>query len=120
MAAKIVASGPQPESETALWACLSRFVNHRDGSPIHPTTIAVNAGIFFEAGYETTAHSTAWALFELAARTDVQVCFVPEAEEEELSIKPLPMITSTHMERKPSNLSTYPLAFYAIDPHEGQ
>ncbi|DBA68321.1 TPA: hypothetical protein ACH3X2_013634 [Trebouxia sp. C0005] len=64
--------GPQPESDTALWACLSRCVNYKDGSPLPLQSIAANAGIFFAAGYETTAHAISWALFELAADTAIQ------------------------------------------------
>ncbi len=65
--------GPQPESDTSLWACLSRCVNYKDGSPLPLQSVAANAGIFFAAGYETTAHAISWALFELAADTAVQV-----------------------------------------------
>ncbi|KAL0038458.1 hypothetical protein WJX77_007162 [Trebouxia sp. C0004] len=64
--------GPQPESDTSLWACLSRCVNYKDGSPLPLQSIAANAGIFFAAGYETTAHAISWALFELAADTAIQ------------------------------------------------
>ena len=73
LAATIQQRGIQPESETRLWACLSRFVNHKDGGPIPQQTIAANAGIFFAAGYETTAHAISWALFELAANPSMQV-----------------------------------------------
>ena len=74
LAALIKERGPQPISETSLWACLSRCVNYKDNSPLHQTTIAANAGIFFAAGYETTAHAITWALFELAADTSIQAC----------------------------------------------
>ncbi len=65
--------GVQPESDTSLWACLSRFVSHKDGGPIPVQTLAANAGIFFAAGFETTAHAISWALFELAADPTIQV-----------------------------------------------
>ena len=65
--------GVQPESENSLSACLGRLVNYKDGSPIPEDTVAVNAGLFFGAGYETTAHAITWALFELAADTSIQV-----------------------------------------------
>jgi len=65
--------GPQPESDTSLWACLSRCVNYKDGSPLPLQSVAANAGIFFAAGYETTAHAISWALFELAADRAIQV-----------------------------------------------
>ena len=65
--------GPQPESDTSLWACLSRCVNYKDGTPLPLQSVAANAGIFFAAGYETTAHAISWALFELAADTAIQV-----------------------------------------------
>ena len=65
--------GVQPESEHSLSACLGRLVNYKDGSPIPEDTVAVNAGLFFGAGYETTAHAITWALFELAADTSIQV-----------------------------------------------
>ncbi len=65
--------GPQPESDTSLWACLGRLVNYKDGTPIPQDTLAANAGIFFAAGYETTAHAITWALFELAADPSIQV-----------------------------------------------
>ncbi len=59
---------------TTLWACLGRLVNHKDGSPIHHDTLATNAGLFFGAGYESSAHAITWALFELAADQTLQVC----------------------------------------------
>ncbi len=65
--------GPQPESDTSLWACLSRCVNYKDGTSLPLQSVAANAGIFFAAGYETTAHAISWALFELAADTAIQV-----------------------------------------------
>ena len=73
LAAAIQQRGPQPESNTALWACLSRFVSHKDGGPIPVETLAANAGIFFAAGFETTAHAISWALFELSADPTLQV-----------------------------------------------
>lgn len=73
LAAMIQTRGPQPESNTSLWACLSRFVSHKDGGPIPVQTLAANAGIFFAAGFETTAHAISWALFELAADPTLQV-----------------------------------------------
>ncbi len=51
-------------------------MNHKDGSPIPSATIATNAGLFFGAGYETTAHAITWALFELAAEPSIQVCLL--------------------------------------------
>ncbi len=74
LAAIIQKRGVQPESDTSLWACLSRFVSHEDGGPIPVQTLAANAGIFFAAGFETTAHAISWALFELAADPSIQVC----------------------------------------------
>ena len=73
LAAMIQKRGPQPENNTSLWACLSRFVSHKDGGPIPVQTLAANAGIFFAAGFETTAHAISWALFELAADPTLQV-----------------------------------------------
>ena len=73
LAAIIQKRGVQPESDTSLWACLSRFVSHKDGGPIPVQTLAANAGIFFAAGFETTAHAISWALFELAADPTIQV-----------------------------------------------
>ena len=64
----------QPEANTSISACLGRFVNYKDGSPIPSATLAANAGLFFGAGYETTAHAITWALFELAAEPSIQVC----------------------------------------------
>jgi len=74
LAAIIQKRGVQPESNTSLWACLSRLVSHKDGGPIPVQTLAANAGIFFAAGFETTAHAISWALFELAADPTIQVC----------------------------------------------
>ena len=73
LAAMIQERGVQPESKTSLWACLSRLVNHKDGGPIPVETLAANAGTFFAAGFETTAHAISWALFELAADPTLQV-----------------------------------------------
>ncbi|KAL3157249.1 hypothetical protein ABBQ38_001484 [Trebouxia sp. C0009 RCD-2024] len=64
--------GRQPDSDTSLWACLGRLVNYKDGTPLPLPTLAANAGVFFAAGYETTAHAIAWALFELAADPSLQ------------------------------------------------
>lgn len=74
LAALIKERGRQPDRETSLWACLSRCMNYKDGSPLPQQTVGANAGIFFAAGYETTAHAITWALFELAADTSMQVC----------------------------------------------
>lgn len=65
--------GVQPETHTALWACLSRLVNHNDGSPIHHDTLATNVGLSFGAGYDSSGHAVSWALFELAANQKLQV-----------------------------------------------
>ena len=48
-------------------------MSHKDGGPIPVQTLAANAGIFFAAGFETTAHAISWALFELAADPTIQV-----------------------------------------------
>ncbi|KAA6425449.1 MAG: cytochrome P450 [Trebouxia sp. A1-2] len=52
LAAIIQKRGVQPESNTSLWACLSRFVSYKDGGPIPVQTLAANAGIFFAAGVQ--------------------------------------------------------------------
>ncbi|KAL0048837.1 hypothetical protein WJX82_000386 [Trebouxia sp. C0006] len=80
--------GVQPEANTSLWACLGRFVNYKDGSPIPSATIATNAGLFFGAGYETTAHAITWALFELAAEPSIQARVRKELSEAGLVATP--------------------------------
>ena len=65
--------GVQLEGNSALWACLSRLTNYKDSSAPHHDLLATNAGMFFGAGYETTAHAITWVLFELAADTSIQV-----------------------------------------------
>ncbi|KAL3157252.1 hypothetical protein ABBQ38_001486 [Trebouxia sp. C0009 RCD-2024] len=72
LAEVICQRGRQPDSDTSLWACLGRLVNYKDGTPLPMPTLAANAGVFFAAGYETTAHAIAWALFELAADPSLQ------------------------------------------------
>lgn len=69
----IIHRGQQPDSNTALWACLSRLQDHKNGGSIHHDTLAANAGVFFAAGFETTAHAITWAVFELAADPELQV-----------------------------------------------
>ena len=63
----------QPQENTALWACLGRAVNYKDVAPLHHDTLATNAGLFFGAGYESSAHACTRALFEVAANRDIQV-----------------------------------------------
>ena len=36
----------QLQVNTALWACLGRAVNNKDGFPLHHDTPAINAGLF--------------------------------------------------------------------------
>ena len=73
LADQICQKGVQDDSNTNLWACLGRLVSYKDNSPLPRQTLAANAGIFFAAGYETTAHAITWALFELAADPSMQV-----------------------------------------------
>lgn len=73
IAAKISAKGRQPDSNTTLWACLSRLVNYKDGSPMHPQKLSVNTGQFFWAGHDTSSSTITWCLFELAADPATQV-----------------------------------------------
>ena len=77
MAGRIRAKGFQQETNTSLWACLGRLKNYKDGTPIHPYTLATNIGLFMFAGHDTTAHTISWTLFELAANLDIQVCAHP-------------------------------------------
>lgn len=65
--------GVQPMDNTSLWACLGRMVNYKDGKPVHHDTLAMNIGLFFIAGYETTAHTITWALLEVASDKTLQV-----------------------------------------------
>ena len=73
LAERICQRGVQPESNTNLWACLGRLISYKDGGPLPRDTLAANVGVFFAAGYETTAHAITWALFELAADQSIQV-----------------------------------------------
>ena len=65
--------GIQPTSNTSIWACLGRLTDHKTGAPIASEALAINVALFFLAGYETTAHTITWALFELAAQPQLQV-----------------------------------------------
>ena len=65
--------GVQPMDNTSLWACLGRTMNYKDGKPVHHDTLAMNIGLFFIAGYETTAHTITWALLEVASDKALQV-----------------------------------------------
>ena len=67
--------GVQPDSNTQVWACLSRLVDYRDGSHLCNTAIAAQVAVIVVAGFETTAHTITWALFELAANQHLQVSF---------------------------------------------
>lgn len=64
--------GVQSLDNTSLWACLGRLVNYKDGKPAHHGSLAMNTGLFFVAGYETTAHNITFALLELASHKAVQ------------------------------------------------
>ena len=72
---KIRKQGVQPESNTTVWACLTRLVNYKDGSQLCDAAIAAQVAVIFAAGFETTAHTITWALFELAANQKLQVSF---------------------------------------------
>ena len=85
----IIGKGRQPEDDTSLLACLSRLVNYRDNSPLPRETLAANVGIFFAAGYETTAHAITWALFELAADQSLQVRHMGAAATAVASVDPI-------------------------------
>lgn len=65
--------GVQPASNTSIWACLARLTDYKTGAPIALQGLAINIALFFLAGYETTAHTAIWALFELAAQPQLQV-----------------------------------------------
>ena len=65
--------GVQPDSNTEVWACMSRLVNYKDGSELCNDAIAAQVAIIFGAGFDTSAHTITWALFELAADQPLQV-----------------------------------------------
>ena len=69
--------GVQPASNTSVWACLGRLTDHKTGAPVAPEVLAINIALFFLAGYETTAGTITWALFELAAQPQLQVEALP-------------------------------------------
>ena len=72
-AASIRQKGAQPESNSTIWGCISRLVDHKDGTQLPLDSIAAQVFIMFVAAYEPTAHAITWALFELAAASDLQV-----------------------------------------------
>lgn len=65
--------GVPPEDETVLWACLARLKDPATGKPLTKEQLLPEIGAFILAGFDTSSHTIAWCLFNVAAHPDVQL-----------------------------------------------
>ncbi|KAG2497951.1 hypothetical protein HYH03_004213 [Edaphochlamys debaryana] len=68
----IRARGPQPDSVTDLWACLGRVRHPKTGELLTKPKLVPEIGALVMAGFDTSSHSVAWALFCLASHPQAQ------------------------------------------------
>jgi cytochrome P450 len=68
----IRARGVPPEDETVLWACLARLKDPATGKPLTKQQLLPEIGAFILAGFDTSSHTIAWCLFNVAANPEVQ------------------------------------------------
>eukprot|EP00891_Asterochloris_glomerata_P009941 jgi/Astpho2/9941/Aster-06647 len=80
--------GPQPEDNVDIWACASRLKDYRTGEPMNDGDLKANLSLFFAAGFETTAHSITFLLFELAHHPEKQAALAAELNEAGLLATP--------------------------------
>lgn len=66
------ARGVPPEDETVLWACLARLKDPATGQPLTKQQLLPEIGAFILAGFDTSSHTIAWCLFNIAAHPEVQ------------------------------------------------
>eukprot|EP00198_Chlamydomonas_reinhardtii_P014061 XP_001703398.1 cytochrome P450 [Chlamydomonas reinhardtii] len=62
----------EPRAVTDLWACLGRVRHPRTGELLGRQGLVPEIGALMMAGFDTSSHSVAWALFALAANPEAQ------------------------------------------------
>eukprot|EP00878_Enallax_costatus_P000623 GHUV01000725.1.p1 GENE.GHUV01000725.1~~GHUV01000725.1.p1 ORF type:complete len:552 (+),score=175.13 GHUV01000725.1:213-1868(+) len=65
--------GVPPAEETVLWACLARLKDPATDKPLTKEQLLPEIGAFILAGFDTSSHTIAWCLFNIAAHPDVQM-----------------------------------------------
>ncbi|MEW5304795.1 MAG: hypothetical protein WDW36_007381 [Sanguina aurantia] len=64
--------GGWPEADTSMAACLSRLKCRKTGKPYTREQLIPEIGALMMAGFDTSSHSVAWALFTIASLPHVQ------------------------------------------------
>ncbi|MEW5316638.1 MAG: hypothetical protein WDW38_007996 [Sanguina aurantia] len=64
--------GGWPEGDTSMAACMSRLKCRKTGKPYTREQLIPEIGALMMAGFDTSSHSVAWALFTIASLPHVQ------------------------------------------------
>ncbi|KAF5835408.1 cytochrome P450 [Dunaliella salina] len=68
----IKARGPPAENDQSLAANLMRVVDYTTGEPFSEATVKANLAVITQAGFDTTATTLVWALYDIALHPSIQ------------------------------------------------
>lgn len=86
--AELKARGPPAEDDASIAAHLLRIRDPATGRPLTDEQLAGEVGLMFFAGFETTGHTMAWALFLLASHPQAAARVAAELDEHGLLVMP--------------------------------